>query len=288
MVKLLSENAPAKINLFLRITGRRKDGYHELDSIFIPLTLCDRVQIELRPSATRSVTVRCDADNLPNDQRNLAYRAAVDFLEAFQVDGQIMIDLKKRIPVGAGMGGGSSDAGAVLRMMATMCRVSDASRLVALALRLGADVPFFLNPVPARVGGVGERVTPLERFPRLHLVLAAPAIEVSTAEVFGALQPHQWSGAASAKDVRKIIAAEFEPGLLVNDLAKVATTKWPAIGNLLLQLNQAGATAAAMTGSGSAVFGIFPTAAAAEIAAKEVGSGAPDTRVFVVESYQLS
>ena len=130
------------------------------------------------------------------------------------------------------MGGGSSDAGAVLRMMATMCRVSDTSRLLALALRLGADVPFFLNPVPARVGGVGELVTPLERFPQLHLVLAVPAIEVSTAEVFGALEPHQWSGAASANDVRKIIAAEFEPGLLVNDLAKVATTKWPAIGNL--------------------------------------------------------
>jgi 4-diphosphocytidyl-2-C-methyl-D-erythritol kinase len=286
MVKLLSEYAPAKINLYLRITGRRPDGYHELDSIFVPIALCDRVRIELRPHATRSVALLCDSNDLPVDGRNIAYRAAADFLAAFAIDAQVLIDLSKRIPVGAGLGGGSSDAGAVLRMLATMCRISDASRVAAIALKLGADVPFFLQPRPARVGGIGERIAPLERFPHLHLVLVAPAFEVSTAEVFRLLEPLHWSGPASAENLRKILRREFEPGLLVNDLATVATTKCPAIGGLISLLDDAGATAAAMTGSGSAVFGIFPTAAAAAQAAHQVGERAPEARVFSVGSYQ--
>jgi 4-diphosphocytidyl-2-C-methyl-D-erythritol kinase len=286
MVKLLSEDAPAKINLYLRVTGRRPDGYHELDSIFVPIALCDRVRIELRPNATRSVTLRCDSNDLPVDGRNIAYRAAVDFLAAFAVDGQVLIDLNKRIPVGAGLGGGSSGAAAVLRMLATMCRISDAPRLAALALALGADVPFFLQPRPARVGGIGERIAPLDRFPHLHLVLVVPPFEVSTAEVFRLLEPRHWSGPASAEKLRKILQQEFEADLLVNDLAAVATTKWPAIGRLIALLNDAGASAAAMTGSGSAVFGLFPTADSATRAAHQLGERAPEARVFSVGSYQ--
>jgi 4-diphosphocytidyl-2-C-methyl-D-erythritol kinase len=286
MVKLLSDLAPGKINLYLRVTGRRPDGYHELDSIFLPIQLCDRVSIEMRPGATRSITLHCET--LPVDHRNLAFRAASSFMNEFGIDAQVLIDLHKGIPVGAGLGGGSSDAATVLRMLATICRLDDSARLAALALKLGADVPFFLNSIPARVGGIGERITPLVGFPQLSLVIAVPAIEVSTADIFAGLDPSRWSGPASADDVGKVLRGEFAPGLLVNDLAPVAMAKWPLIAGLKRILEEAGALAAAMTGSGGAVFGVFPDAQAAETAAQKVASSAPEARVFSLKTRQLS
>src|ERR1700732_4035054 len=120
MVKLFSAFAPAKINLFLRVTGRRADGYHELDSIFIPISISDRVTIEIRPAAVSTVSLRCDLPSLGDPESNLATRAARAYLDEFGISAQVMIDLRKVIPVGAGLGGGSSDAGTVLRMMASM------------------------------------------------------------------------------------------------------------------------------------------------------------------------
>src|SRR5579859_5454034 len=157
MVKLISAFAPAKLNLFLRVTGRRADGYHELDSIFIPITLGDRIAIEMRPSSRRLVTLNGSLGDLPRDDRNLAVRAALDFMAAFAVTAEVLIDLRKAIPAGAGLGGGSSDAAAVLLMMAALLRRKDndaPDRLASVALKIGADVPFFLNPVPARVTGI--------------------------------------------------------------------------------------------------------------------------------------
>jgi len=157
MVKLLRESAPAKINLFLRVTGRRLDGYHELDSVFVPVSIYDRLDIELRPARCSSVQLWCDSDAVPADERNLAVRAANAFLAEFGIQAEVLINLHKEIPVGAGLGGGSSDAGAVLRMMAALCGVDQSASLLTVAMRLGADVPFFLNPTPSRVRGIGER-----------------------------------------------------------------------------------------------------------------------------------
>jgi 4-diphosphocytidyl-2-C-methyl-D-erythritol kinase len=288
MVKLLSEDAPAKINLYLRVTGRRGDGYHELDSLFVQIELCDRLFTEVCPERERTVSMRCDAPTLPVDEGNLAYRAARDFLNEFKIDAQVLIELRKRIPVGAGLGGGSSDAGAVLRMLAALCRVSDSERLAAIALKLGADVPFFLNPVAARVRGIGERIEPLGRIPEFRLVIAVPPVEVSTAQVFGALKPEQWSGPASDEDINKILHGQITAALLVNDLAQTAMAKWPVIAHLKALLEASGAQAAAMTGSGGAVFGIFSTAEAAEVAAREVAARAPQARVFATMTRQFS
>ena len=205
MVKLLAEPAPAKINLFLRVVGRRADGYHELDSVFVPVSLCDQVRVEIRveprSAADTTIALHCDRDDLPAGEKNLAWRAADTFLGEFGAEihrpREVAIDLRKEIPIGAGLGGGSSDAGAVLRMMAALCRVDDPSRLARVALALGADVPFFLDPHVAHVGGVGERIAPLEiaasgeRAPLwrtlLWMVIAVPPVEVSTKEVFRAL-----------------------------------------------------------------------------------------------------
>ena len=303
MVKLLAEPAPAKINLFLRVVGRRADGYHELDSVFVPVSLCDRVRVEVRvepqSAADTVIALRCDRDDLPVGEKNLAWRAAVAFLREFGAEihrpRQVAIDLRKEIPAGAGLGGGSSDAGAVLRMMAALCRVDDVSRLARVALTLGADVPFFLRPQLAHVGGVGERIAPLEnattrdshgvRRTPLQMVIAVPPIEVSTAEIFRALMPEQWSGAAPAEHLRAIATGRTAPpAMLQNDLAAVAMARYPVIERLRSALIEAGAEGASMSGSGGAVFGIFANAAGAAQAADELRRNLPEARYYVVNS----
>ena len=278
MVKLLAQLAPAKINLFLRVVGQRSDGYHELDSVFLPISLYDRIQLEVRPSRSSSVALRCDRGDLPSDDRNLASRAASAFIAEFGIAAEILIDLHKEIPVGAGLGGGSSDAGAVLRMMAALYRTGDAKRLSKLALKLGADVPFFLEPRPARVGGIGERIAPLKRAPSLPLVIAVPPFEVSTADIYGSLRSAEWSGAVPEADMRAIESGQISPATLVNDLEQAAIRRHPRIGELKALLQDVGASAAAMTGSGGAVFGVFQDAEAAARGAEKARQRAPDSQ----------
>jgi 4-diphosphocytidyl-2-C-methyl-D-erythritol kinase len=270
MVKLISAFAPAKLNLFLRVTGRRANGYHELDSIFIPITLGDRIALEVRPSSRRLVAVHGSFGGLPRDDRNLAVRAALDFMVEFAVTADVLIDLRKAIPTGAGLGGGSSDAAAVLLMMAALFQIRAPERLAEVAMKIGADVPFFLDPAPARVTGIGERIAPLGDIPPLALVVAVPPIEVSTAAVFRDLKPGDWSGPAPDEDVSAIMAGAASPHLFVNDLARVATVRWPEIARTKGWLEEVGARAAAMTGSGAGVFGIFASPADADSAAAEL------------------
>jgi len=292
MVRLLAEFAPAKINLLLRVVGRRPDGYHELDSIFVPISLCDHVAIEVRPSQAVSISlaIRSGIGGIPSGDRNLAWRAAAAMMKEFALTAQVLIDLHKEIPAGAGLGGGSSDAGAVLRMMAALYRIGDRrriddrERLAKAAAGLGADVPFFLDPRPARVGGIGERIAPLDSMPMLHLVVAAPPDEVSTAEVFAALTPDDWSGAAPDADVRAIASGRFEASALVNDLEPVAIRLCPEISRLKAILQELGASAAAMTGSGGAVFGIFPSTESAARAAEAGRIRAPESRFIAASS----
>lgn len=283
MVKLLAEPAPAKINLFLRVVGRRPDGYHELDSVFVPISLGDLVRVEARPAPARSISVRCDRDDLPTDDRNLAWRAADAFLHEFGFDWSVLIDLRKEIPAGAGLGGGSSDAGAVLRMMAAMGRIDDPGRLGRVALSVGADVPFFLGPRTAHVCGIGERIEPLGECARLWMVIAVPPVEVSTAEVFRALSPAQWSGPAPREHLRTIAQGRIMPEMLQNDLAAVAMGRYQQIAHLKRALEEAGALGAAMSGSGGAVFGLFPDEDQAARAARALGEMAR-ARLFVVHS----
>lgn len=287
MVKLLAERAPAKINLFLRVTGRRPDGYHELDSIFVPISIYDRITLEIRPAASAAITLRCNVPSLGNPESNLAVRAARAFMSEYGISAQVAIDLDKTIPVGAGLGGGSSDAGTVLRMMAALYRLDRSDtpeRLGKIALALGADVPFFLDPRASRVGGVGERIAALVNFPRLHLVVAAPPVEVPTASIFKVLKKEGWSGAAPDTDLAEILRGDIEARHLVNDLAASAMRLYPHIAKLKVLLEQCGARAAAMTGSGGAVFGIFPDDAEAARAAKEFAAKAPDARVHAATS----
>lgn len=284
MVKLRGTFAPAKINLFLRVTGRRADGYHELDSVFVPVSLGDQVGLALRPSPVTAVLLRCDWPGLGPAEDNLAVRAARAFMTEFAITGEVMIDLRKTIPAGAGLGGGSSDAGAVLRLMAQLHGVSEQGKLAAIAVGLGADVPFFLAPAPARVRGIGERIEPITAFAPLALVIAVPPITVPTAAIFKRLTPADWSGPALDDDVAALAAGRVNPGLLVNDLAGVAIRQWPVIAQLKAALEACGATVAAMSGSGGAVFGVFATPGGATVAADEVRRRYPTAQVFTATS----
>lgn len=279
--------APAKVNLGLRVVGVREDGYHLLESLFAPLDLHDDLRLELEgaPDGVSRVALEllaaegdtAVAADVPCDDRNLAVRAAKLFLDAAKLAARVRIVLRKRIPAAAGLGGGSSDAAAVLRGLATAWpdRVEPAV-LEALALRLGADVPFFLDPRPSLVSGIGERREALRAWPRLALVLANPRRSVSTAEVFagwdevGAATPagalRRWvERLGEGRAARPDDAAAWR-ALLQNDLARAAERLCPDMRRLHERLAAAGARATAQSGSGATVFGVFADEAAARTA----------------------
>ncbi|HXW85263.1 MAG TPA: 4-(cytidine 5'-diphospho)-2-C-methyl-D-erythritol kinase, partial [Candidatus Binataceae bacterium] len=266
------------------VTGRRDDGYHELDSVFLPVTLADRVTVEVRSASESAVTARCNLAALPADERNLAVRAARAFLAEYRITAQVGVELEKAIPMGAGLGGGSSDAGAVLRMLGAMTRIPVDARLQKLALSLGADVPFFLAPAPARVRGVGERIAPLGGVPRFPLVIAVPQVEVATAAVYRNLKPVQWSGPAPDAAETAIQERRLTQALAVNDLAEPAIAMFPQIEQLRSMLAEQGAAVAQMSGSGGAVFGIFDQPQSAHRAAAELRERVRDTTVLTCET----
>jgi len=287
MVKLLADLAPGKINLCLQVTGKRADGYHELDSIFLPITWSDIVRIETRPADAPRVSLRCDEAELSDLQSNLASRAAGAFMREFGIAAEVRVDLRKRIPIGAGLGGGSSDAGTVLRMMAAIFGVSSPARLAALALQLGADVPFFLDPGPARVRGIGEVIESLTTMVRLNLVIAVPSVKVPTARVFAALRREGWSGPLADSEIPSILAGKISATQAMNDLAEPAMALFPDIAKLKALLEEEGARVAGMSGSGGAVFGLYDDVPAAEAAALRIRARAPDALVQSVVTTSL-
>ncbi len=250
--------APAKLNLGLRITGRRADGYHELESVFAPLDLADEIELEIAGAARTQVELALAGApaGVPADATNLAAQAAVGFLAAADLTREVTIRLSKRIPAAAGLGGGSSDAGAVLRALAASFPAAlGPPALARLALALGADVPYFLAPCLARVTGIGERIQPLADFAPLACLLVSPGVPLSTAAVFAA-----WD----ARPERLAAAIDPELGLdLANDLAGPAARLCPAIAPLQERLRALGARAVGLSGSGPTVFGIFADAAEA-------------------------
>ncbi|MGC1192592.1 MAG: 4-(cytidine 5'-diphospho)-2-C-methyl-D-erythritol kinase [Candidatus Binatus sp.] len=287
MTTELSGRACAKINLFLRVTGRRGDGYHELDSIFLPLSLADEIRLEIRAANEPAVTVNCNLPELARLKNNLAARAARAFMSEFDLVADISIDLEKHIPLGAGLGGGSSDAATILCMMAAAAQLTDEaamSTLRRIALSLGADVPFFLDPRPSRVTGIGERIVELAGLPRIPIVIAVPPFEVSTAAIFRALEAGAWSGPAPADHIEAIVRGNVANEHLVNDLAPVAIAQFPEIRRLKGLLEDSGARAAQMSGSGGAVFGVFDSADEAESAAIKIRKRAPFATVIAAST----
>lgn len=255
MVRILS---PAKINLFLRITGRRADGYHNLLSLMCRVSLFD--EIRLWP-ASDHIRLECSDPCLPRDESNLAVRAALLFFEALGRAGGVAITLEKRIPVSAGLGGGSSNAASVLMgLNHASGHPFSPARLRRLARRLGADVPFFICETPALASGIGEILEPFPNLPMFHIILICPPFAVSTAEVYRRFNLRLTNCAKQLTRAR-FKKEGFDPKRhLCNDLETVTLGLHPEIIAVKRQLLGHGALGALMTGSGGGVFGLFGNA----------------------------
>jgi len=251
--------AHAKINLDLRVLGARADGFHELRTVFQSIDLADELTCVARRGP---IVIRTRAPGVPTDQRNLVWQAAAALWRAIGGDGEprdLAVTLKKRIPVQAGLGGGSSDAAAALRALSRLWGVAlDASQLREVASELGADVPFSLCGGTALGLGRGDEIYPLMDLPRHWLVLVLPPFGVSTAEAYG------WYDEDRTAGYRTSVLPQ-SPGLpwpsraaqLINDLEGPVSRRHPEITAIKTTLRASGAVGAAMSGSGSTVFGLF-------------------------------
>ena len=270
--------APAKINLNLRVVGKRADGYHLLDTIMVPVSLYDEIEIrrsrlanKKRKSSPELVRVICNHPLVPQGGENIAYRAARLLMGQARREQPIRIHIRKRIPVGAGLGGGSSDAAAVLVGLNKMLRLRfPVSKLLKLALTLGADVPFFIRSKPARARGIGEKLRLLPKVARRWLVIVYPGFQVPTAWVYGNLPPKLTKHSVNTSIASPLKNLDKLGKLLVNDLEQVTIERYPEIGRLKRKLSLTGAAGALMSGSGSSVFGIFSSQQKAEKALRRL------------------
>ena len=254
---------PAKVNLYLRVVGRRPDGYHELVTVMQPLTLADKLTVSLGGDGIR---LECDAPELPCGEENLVWRAAARFqAETGQKHG-VLLRLRKRIPVAAGLGGGSSDAaGTLLALNDLSGGALKPDRLHALAGGLGADVPFFLEPRPAVGRGIGSRLTPLSLPPYWYLLLN-PGVPLSTRWVYENLDLTALPGAPA----NETWDPEHPETWVRNDLGAAALRCFPELAGLLNDLKAAGAISQGVSGSGPTLFGLFHTYEAAQQAGLKI------------------
>jgi 4-diphosphocytidyl-2-C-methyl-D-erythritol kinase len=247
--------APAKLNLFLRITGKRANGYHEIESLFVPVTLYDNLKISI---LEEGIETSCSGRKLPEGQNNLVNRAALCFFEKTRISKGAKISLIKRIPVSSGLGGGSSDAAATLRGLNMLWGKPLSKRdLEGLALSLGADVPFFLLQRPAVARGIGEILEPIKNFPDLWYAIVSPNLMVSTAWAYKRARLELTTD--SKRDIINISDSAILniQDLLFNDLESVTLSQYPFLCSIKASLKVLGALGALMTGSGPSIFGVF-------------------------------
>ena len=276
--------APAKLNLFLHVLRRRPDGYHDLQSVFVPVDLADSLDFVSRDDGR----LEREGDVIGEAAHDLALRAAQLLQQAAGSALGATVVVRKRIPAGSGMGGGSSDAATTLLALNRLWSLDwPRERLLPLASRLGADVPFFLGPGPAFVEGRGEHSTPLAPGALGAVVWAAvlwPQVHVSTVEIFN--DPHL------TRSTKATIIADFSAALSrgepvgANDLQPVVQRRFPEVNAALEHLARFGA--ARMTGSGSAVFARFDSAAAAKAAASAPPAGCRAWAVRLLDEHPLA
>jgi 4-diphosphocytidyl-2-C-methyl-D-erythritol kinase len=262
----LATRAPAKVNLVLKVGPLRADGFHDIASLIVPLDLADRVSVAVRADAR--VTCRCPERPDLDGPENLGARAARAFQEHARVRAGCDIVVEKRIPVVAGLGGGSSDAAAVLRCLARAHRVGDAALLARAALEVGSDVPFFLGPGAAWVRGRGEALEPA-RVPPLDLVLLFPrdpALAIRAGDAYRWLDLARAGSPSQATPLR--VNGRFAWSRVENDLQEPCFERYPALRDALSRLEEQGARRSIMSGSGPTVFGAFTSRELARRAAR--------------------
>lgn len=262
-----SFSSPAKINLCLHVLGRRLDGYHELAMAMQRVDLCDRIciRVEDRPG-----TVCCLGMQLAADEENIAVRAARLLLDEAGCNNSVVMEIEKKIPLAAGLGGGSSNAATVLTGLNEMLDlgVTD-TRLMELGALLGADVPFFIHAGPAWATGTGTTLEPLPPLPEVAYLLVNPKISVSTAWVYQSLQLTKGGELANLPRF-SVTTREELCAALHNDLERVTLERYPLLAEIKQLLLEYGALGSLMSGSGATLFGVFTDYAAAERAADQM------------------
>jgi len=217
-----------------------------------------RVSDKRRRSKGMQIELTCNDPSVPRGKKNLVYRAAYSLLEKVGLDEPIGIRLRKQIPVGAGLGGGSSDAAATLIGLNRLFKLHLSNKALRdLALGLGSDVPFFITPGAKRARGIGQRLTPLKPFPRSWLVIVYPGFGASTAWVYRNYRGTLTKPSANISIPSSLRSSSKIAALMTNDLESVTLRRYPAIGLLKEELARAGAGGVLMSGSGSSVFGVF-------------------------------
>ena len=283
------EPAPAKINLYLHVTGQRPDGYHLLDSLVVFANTGDRM--EAAPPDSLSLTYQGPfADALPDPDGNLVMQAARDMADAFGISEGAHLTLFKNLPVASGIGGGSADAAAAMRALMRPWQINpEDGKIGKIALSLGADVPVCLISRPAVMRGVGEDLSLIPAFPELPMILVNPGVGVSTPTVFKARhgdfsRPVDWPANGGGTEAQATVLAALQQ--TANDLQAPAITLTPVIGEVLAALGeQAGARLVRMSGSGATCFALFDDDSAAHAAAHAIADTHPGWWVQAAQIY---
>jgi len=256
-VRNLKIKTYAKVNITLDITGKRPNGYHDVRMIMQTISLCDDIDIE----KNKDIIVSCDVSYIPCNQTNLAYKAAKAFFEYKGIDCGAKIHITKRIPSGAGLGGGSSNAAGVIMALNTIYEAGLSTKeCMLIGAKIGADVPFFILGGTCLAEGIGEKLTPLPHMPKCYIVLAKPAFSVSTKSVYQNLdlskiyiKPHTTQVISAIKGGNMLSIASG----MVNVLETVSSKKYPEIETYKKEMLSCGALGSIMSGSGSTVFSVF-------------------------------
>ncbi|MFO7665397.1 MAG: 4-(cytidine 5'-diphospho)-2-C-methyl-D-erythritol kinase [Desulfobacterales bacterium] len=256
--------SPAKINLFLHISGKRPDGYHELLTLMYCVTLYDILSID---TGYKNISISCTDPEIPTDEKNHAYRAADIFLKKIDKKEGVKIHIDKKIPAGAGLGGGSSNAAAVLSGLNNLFgNPFPLSEIMRMGLEIGADVPFFLFKKPALATGIGDKLEKYDFIMPYKVLIIYPGFGVSTKDIYNNLNLRLTNCKKKLKN--DPFKRKFSLELLCNDLETVTASRHPEIIEIKEALLKMGARGSLMSGSGSSVFGLFPDYNSAIIAKK--------------------
>jgi 4-diphosphocytidyl-2C-methyl-D-erythritol kinase len=249
--------APAKVNTHLKVIGKRPDGYHDLQMVMVPLTLADEIILKKTSDKIELELIGCGDEGM-SGEKNLAYRAAAILKEKFEIKLGAKILLDKKTPIAAGLGGGSSDAGAVLRGLNKLWDLNLSTKeLALLGKELGADVPFFCYGGVSYVEGIGDKVTPYDFFPTLAFLLINPGFSVSTPWVYRELGFQLTEKTSDARVPPRFQVFSDVLAHLKNDLEAVTIKAYPEIQKIKDRLLASGAAGALMSGSGPTVFALF-------------------------------
>jgi len=269
-LETLTLSAPAKINYLLDVIAKRPDGYHDLRMIMQRVNLCD--QISLTVTATPDIIVTCNSPGIPDGPKNIAWKAAKVLLDRAKSVNGVKIEITKKIPTAAGLGGGSSDAASVLMGLNELLEIGYSDKeLMKIGCTIGADVPFFIFKETAVAEGIGEKFTLLPEVPKCWILLVNPGIHISTAWVYRSLQLTKMKELNRLPEFFESI--EHVASVLSNDLEAVTISAFPIIAEIKSHLINLGAVGSMMSGSGPTVFGMFKSFDSAEVARIQITNG---------------